>query len=83
MLLSQRRIYHIIFKNLEKMLTLKLCSISRVLFGIIADKLGRKAVQLVLWVCLAASTLAFGFSTTYAWAFTTRLMQGISIGINN
>ena len=31
--------------------------------------------------CLSVTTLAFGFSTSFYWALTTRFLQGCSIGL--
>lgn len=46
------------------------------------DTYGIKKIGLISGTCLGITTLAFGFSTSFWWAFITRFLQGCSIGIS-
>ena len=46
------------------------------------DIYGIKKIALISCACLGITTLAFGFSTTFLWAFIARFLQGCSIGIS-
>ena len=46
-----------------------------------ADTYGLKKMALISGTLLCITTLAFGFSTTFWWAFITRFLQGCCIGL--
>ena len=46
-----------------------------------ADTYGSKKIALISGALLGITTLAFGFSTSFYWALTTRFLQGCSIGL--
>ena len=50
------------------------------MWGVLADRRGRKPIILVSSVCVAISTIAFGFSVNFAMAVVMRVLMGITSG---
>ena len=54
--------------------------VTGILFGRASDRFGRKPVILLGVLCTMTASLAFGFSTSLAWAIAARSLAGASAG---
>ncbi|XP_057302264.1 uncharacterized protein LOC130636535 [Hydractinia symbiolongicarpus] len=57
-------------------------TIFSLMWGYIADVKGKKPTLIASASLLMFTTLAFGFTSNFDWAVTTRFMQGSSLGIS-
>ncbi|XP_057302548.1 uncharacterized protein LOC130636735 [Hydractinia symbiolongicarpus] len=57
-------------------------TISSLMWGYIADVKGKKPTLIASTTLIMFTTLAFGFTSNFDWAVTTRFMQGSSLGIS-